>query len=108
MTEYWDATRIAAVKSCPAKAQMRLEQGWQPKQLSIHLAFGQAFAKGIEVLGQTDSIEDALEAALQYKLPPHKDKTPETLCRSLVWYAEEYTKDENYACLLYTSDAADE
>lgn len=44
-----DSTTLAAFRSCPQKAFLQYIQHWKPKDESVHLVAGGAFAKGIEV-----------------------------------------------------------
>lgn len=71
-----DSTILAAFRSCPQKAFRAYIQHWKPKEESVHLVAGGAFAKGIEVarrayfegvqvVGKTENVFD--EATGQYK-----------------------------------------
>ena len=44
-----DSTTLAAFRSCPQKAFLSYIEHWKPKDESVHLIAGGAFAKGIEV-----------------------------------------------------------
>jgi hypothetical protein len=44
-----DSTMLAAFRSCPQKMFLSYIQHWKPKEDSVHLIAGGAFAKGIEV-----------------------------------------------------------
>jgi hypothetical protein len=44
-----DSTILAAFRSCPQKAFRSYIEHWKPKEESVHLVAGGAFAKGIEV-----------------------------------------------------------
>lgn len=44
-----DSTMLAAFRSCPQKFYLQYIQHWKPKEDSVHLVAGGAFAKGIEV-----------------------------------------------------------
>lgn len=44
-----DSTILAAFRSCPQKAFLSYISHWKPKEDSVHLIAGSAFAKGIEV-----------------------------------------------------------
>lgn len=43
-----DSTTISTYKSCPHKAFLTFFEQWKPKELSVHLHAGRAFAKGVE------------------------------------------------------------
>lgn len=44
-----DSTMLAAFRSCPQKFSLQYISHWKPKDESVHLVAGGAFAKGIEV-----------------------------------------------------------
>lgn len=96
MSDYWDATRIRALKECPQKLQYMYEQNWRKKgDQNVHLLFGQAFATGLERFYLGASIEDVvLEALTLEGLPEQGAKTNKTLARSLVWYTDHYKKEK--------------
>lgn len=106
----WDATSIELAQTCLRKYFYRMVENWSPKSLSVHLIFGQHYAKALEsfykkrALGET--FEDAVRSVIKETLIDtwdyeknepiqfdHNIKTRMTLIRSIVWYLDHF-KDE--------------
>ena len=100
MTQYWDATKISALKRCPQYFQYSILDRWQPAEGNVHLAFGAGLAKALEIFyGFADRETGMLEAVrhcMGVKMPPDNNKNRITLVRTLVWYLDEYASDEIY------------
>ena len=92
--EAWDATRIKALKKCPAYLQMAYNEGWRGKSKSIHLVFGAAFAKGLEDFYHGMSLDEVVANAMKVRLPEDAEKNNLSLVRSLVWYIDKYKDEE--------------
>ena len=118
----WDATSISLAMTCPRKYQLKLLEGWEPKELSVHLLFGQHYATGLEHFykyrADGKSIDDALALVVRERLEAtwdpatnaplpfaHAAKTRFTLIRSLVWYVEQFGHESEAAVsTLHLSD----
>jgi len=100
MAAYWDATKIDALKRCPAYYEYVINGRYAPKGGNVHLAFGGAFAEALATYHQADDPEEGLRQAvrglLATELPHDPIKNRETLVRSFVWYVDEYATDEVY------------
>lgn len=117
----WDATSISAAEKCPRYYQLSILEAWRPRDLSVHLKFGQIYAKALEtfykLLASGHDHESALVSIIHsamietwdYELDDdgqpipdsgapwnslHNTKTRETLIRSIVWYFEHFRDDE--------------
>ena len=98
-----DSTILASFRACPQKAYLQYVQHWKPKEQSVHLIAGGAFAAGIEaarnsfyVLGtDAPTAEGAgLSALLQhygdFQCPEDSAKSPERMCGALEFYFDRY------------------
>lgn len=97
MTTYWDATKIDALKRCPAYFEYSINDRWRPAGGNIHLDFGGALAKAFEIYYRAIDPEDGLREGVRHcmtvPLPPHNTKNTLTLVRSFVQYVDEYRSD---------------
>lgn len=68
----WDSTSIKLAETCSRKYYYQMIEGWQPKDLSVHLRFGQHYATALEhyykhrAFGHSSA--DALDLVLQEAL----------------------------------------
>lgn len=106
----WDSTSIGAFKTCPRYYQYTILEGWQPREISVHLIFGLHFHAALErydhlVFGGMDK-DSALREVVRYVLQitwdekkgrpwmsddPNKNRM--TLLRSVVWYLDQFRDD---------------
>ena len=106
----WDSTSLGALKTCPRYYQLSVLEGWQPRQMSVHLIFGLHFHSALErydhlVFGGMDK-KQALREIVKYVLEitwdyaknrpwisddPNKNRM--TLLRSVVWYLLQFRDD---------------
>jgi len=106
----WDSTSLGSLKTCPRYYLYNIIMGWQPRQLSPHLKFGQVYHKALETydhgrsqgLPHDQAQREAVRCALaetwdQGRGRPwcsdHPQKNRLTLVRSVVWYLEEFAED---------------
>lgn len=105
----WDSTSLGDLKKCPRYYQLRMVDGWQSKERSVHLDFGIWLHSGRERYYHArtagKSHEDALDDALQYVLSAtwneqtnrpwqgssHKNRF--TLVRTLIDYCDKWEHD---------------
>lgn len=101
----WDSMSLGDLKTCPQKYKYTRIDGWQSKRTKPSLAFGLLFHTGLEtfdsaLLGGAQR-EDALRAALRKVLTKGHQfqsedttRTKFTLCRSIIWYVDQYHNDQ--------------
>ena len=106
----WDSTSIGAFKTCPRYYQLSILEGWQPREISVHLTFGLHFHSALERydhlrFGGMDC-DQAVREVVKYVLTitwdeqknrpwlsddPNKNRM--TLLRSVVWYLDQFRED---------------
>jgi len=104
-----DSTILAAFRSCPRKAFMQYIQHWKPKNESVHLIAGGAFASGLEAARTAYFIEGRdSEEAIQlghlallkhygtFEPPEGSAKTLERMAGALQFYFERYPMESDY------------
>lgn len=106
-----DSTSLGAFKTCPRYYQLSILEGWQPRDLSVHLIFGLHFHAALERYDHLRfsgmSHTDALREVVRYTLaltwdakrnrPWQSDdayKNRFTLLRSVVWYLDQFGEDD--------------
>lgn len=108
----WDSTSLGALKECPRKYQLSIVEGWTGKDENIHLAFGIAYHKALEIYDHVKAVggtyAEGLRAATRHALETTWDSTRGrplalfsqdsnknrgTLVRSVVWYIDKYRED---------------
>jgi hypothetical protein len=101
--ETFDSSMLGSFKSCPTLFKNQYVEHWKPKEPSVHLHAGAAFAKGIEV-ARTEfyvngkSSEDAEAAGLgallkfygDFECPPDSAKSAERTAGALEFYFAQY------------------
>lgn len=98
-----DSTIMSTFRSCPQKAFQQYVEHWKPKQTSVHLVAGGAFASGIEAarkafyvqgLSPADAEGAGLAALITHYgdfIPPEGSaKTLERMCGALEFYFFHY------------------
>jgi hypothetical protein len=106
-----DSTSLGEFKKCPRSYFYSIVMGYQPRQQSVHLTFGllvhgarEAY-EGCKANGEDH--EDALRGAVAYAMcatwdpdlgrgwvSDHKLKNRLTLIRTIVWYLDEFGRDD--------------
>lgn len=106
----WDSTSMGTLMECPRKYQYSIIEGWQPRQMSVHLAFGIHYHSALETYdrvkvetGDHDravvaAVRRALEDTWDYTLnrpwnSDDKNKNRFTLIRTVVWYLAQFRED---------------
>lgn len=103
-----DSTMLATFRSCPQKFFRQYLQHWKPREESVHLVAGGAFASGIEAARRAfyergQSREDAQAAGLQaliehygdFECPDDSAKSLMRMCGALEFYFENYPLGED-------------
>jgi len=106
----WDSTSLSYFKRCPRLYYYRMIEGWEEKDESIHLRFGIEYHHALQVYEEVMALganhnEGVREAT--YELIKRiddwepdrgskagKNKNPETLLRTTIWYLDEHQNDE--------------
>lgn len=99
----WDSSSLSVFKTCPRKYQYQYISQRHPKGSSIHLTFGSAYHKALEIYDhkKSDGLdhEEATHEAIRYCLTfsdgpdPDPNKNKFTLTRTVAWYLEQFTND---------------
>lgn len=114
----WDSTSLGTFKECPRKYYYQHILGVSPAGTSIHLVFGTAYHKALEVYdhikAQGGDHEDGVHAAIKVAMStgeyledvegrpfrgigegpePDKQKARFHLVRAVVWYLEQFKTD---------------
>lgn len=105
-----DSTIIGTFRSCPQKAFRSYIEHWKPREESVHLIAGGAFAAGIEAARRAFYEDGApsevavgmgLESLLKhygdFECPPESAKSPERVCGALEFYFANYPLGEDGA-----------
>lgn len=117
----WDSTSVKLASECMYKYKLKMIDGWQSQELSVHLRFGQVYASALEhyfkhlALGmdQADALREIILEALvatwdRTEEDPvgkpwdsiHNAKTRETLIRTIVWYVDQFANDSTSVVVL--------
>jgi len=101
-----DSTMLSTFRSCPQKYFRQYLEHWKPREESVHLVAGKAFAEGIEkarVAFYVDrqSAEDAVLTGLQallesygnFEPPRDSAKTADRMAGALEFYFSQYPLD---------------
>lgn len=105
-----DSTIMAAFKSCEQKAYLEYVQHWKPRNQSVHLHAGAAYATGQEVTRKSfyvdgHSAEDSLAAGVgallaaygDFECPSDSAKSAERTAGALEFYYSHYRLGEDKA-----------
>lgn len=107
----WDSTSLGHLKVCPRLYQLIMVEGWQPQGESVHLRFGQEYhhalqdydisrANGIK---HNDAVHDVIRELLIRTAdfdPDHKVKTRSSLVRTVIWYLDQFVKEQTHTHIL--------
>lgn len=107
----WDSTSLGYLKTCPRLYQYIMIEGWKPSGESVHLRFGQEYhaalqdydilrASGIK---HNDAVHDTVRELLIRTAdfdPDHKVKTRRSLVRSVIWYLDQFQKEQTHTHIL--------
>ena len=113
--EIFDSSMLGSFKSCPEMFNKTYIKEYKPKESSVHLHAGAAFAKGIETartefyvngLHADDAIAAGLSALIRhygdYQCPPDSAKSLERMAGALEFYFSNYplTPDDSVPFIL--------
>lgn len=112
----WDATSLAALKTCPRKYQLSILEAWRPNETALPLTFGVSFHLAIEVFLKAQangkSFDQAqllaLESALTFTTTgtvPDTKRNLFTLARGVVWWTQHH-KDDPFKTLVLNKKPA--
>ncbi len=115
--EVINSSLLSAFRSCPRKAELEFVQHWRPKNLSVHLHAGGAYAAGLEAArkayyldgkGLGESEEEGLRALLlaygDYECPEDSAKSLNRMAGAMEFYLERYPLDSDIAVPVTLSD----
>lgn len=105
-----DSSLMAAFRSCPRKAELEFVQHWKPRNQSVHLHAGAAYASGLEAARRAYYIEghspdDAIATGLQallthygdFECPEDSPKSASRMAGALEYYFSAYPLGEDKA-----------
>ena len=108
--EVIDSSMRSDFVSCPRKCQLKNIEHWKPKDQSVHLLAGGAYARGLEVArkafyGEGRPALEAIGLGLQalmvsygdFKCPPESAKSCERMLGALEYYFHVWPLDADYA-----------
>lgn len=116
-----DSTSLGEFKVCPRKYYYRLVEGWVPRSTSIHLIFGLLLHRGREDYERLRAggaeHEDALRTTVRATLlatwhngkpwwSDHRTKNRLTLVRTLVWYLDQFGREDPLQTILLSNGRA--
>ena len=106
----WDSTSLSYFKRCPRLYYYTMIEGWTERDSSIHLRFGTEYHKALQNYEESkaqgaDHDEAVRETTFQLindiedwnpdrETKAGKNKNPETLLRTTIWYLDEHKDDE--------------
>lgn len=113
----WDSTSLGWLKTCPRLYQYSMIEGWRSHGPSVHLDFGSFYHHALELYDRHRATgadhATAMYEAVKYCLETtwiepdpdtgivggpmdwgHNLKTRETLCRSVIWYLDEFGEND--------------
>lgn len=110
----WNSTSLGALKDCPRKYYYSIICGWSTGGENIHIIFGLAYHKAVELYhfakakGQSHesalavAVRSALEATYPDTLLDSK-KSRWNLIRTIVWYLDQFGPDDPIKTLILNS-----
>lgn len=115
--EVIDNTLLSAFRSCPQKAWLDYFCHWKPKDPSVHLHAGKAYASGLETARKAyyedlKSSDDAIVAGLEalllaygnFDCPETSPKSATRMAGALEYYFDQYPLDSDRATPLVLPD----
>ncbi len=107
----WDSTSLGYLKTCPRLYQYIMVEGWSTENTSVHLRFGQEYhhalqdydisrASGIK---HNDAVHDTIRELLIRTVdfdPDHKVKTRSSLIRTVIWYLDQFQREQTHTHIL--------
>ena len=107
-----DNTMLAVFRACPQKARLSFIEHYKPKQESVHLVAGAAFARGIEVarrqffergLSQEDAVAIGLHALIEaygdFEPPEDSAKNLARMLGALEFYFDRYPMEDKQGAI---------
>ena len=108
--EVVDSTIIAAFRSCPQKANLEFFEHWKPREPSVHLRAGAAYAAGLEAArraffergvcepdAQAAGLDVLIKSYGDFECPPDSAKSLERTAGALEYYFTRYPMSEERA-----------
>jgi len=113
----WDSTSLGYLKTCPRLYQYIVIDGWQPREDSVHLRFGQEYHQAIadykksraDNISHEDALFDVIKA-LMFRIndwwPDHKYKNRIHLLYAIVGYIDSHQDDPAATIILNNGEPA--
>jgi len=110
----WNSTSLNALKDCAYKYKLQILDGWWSKDANIHITFGLAYHKAIEIyhfarargashdLATLEAVKRAMHDTWPDMLLDSK-KSRQNLIRTIVWYLEQFGEDDPIETLILTN-----
>lgn len=108
--EVIDSSMMAAVRSCPRKAELEFFEHWKSKEPSVHLRAGGAYAAGLEAARTAYYVEGCSAAAAEargigallkhygdFECPADSPKSAERTAGALEFYFSQYPLESDRA-----------
>jgi PD-(D/E)XK nuclease superfamily protein len=117
--EVINSSLVSSFRACPRKAELEFLQHWRPKNLSVHLHAGGAYAAGLEAARKAfylegKSVADSEAAGLEtllkeygdYDCPEDSAKSLNRMAGALEFYFERYPFEDDVAVPVTLADGA--
>lgn len=112
--EFFDSSMLGTFKSCAQKFHREYLEHWKPRDASVHLHAGGAFAKGVETTRRAfyeegKSADEAIALGLQalliaygdFDCPPDSAKSAERMAGAFEFYWSNYPLDQETSPVLF-------
>lgn len=107
----WDSTSLGMLKTCPRLYYYQMIEGWSTNKESVHLRFGQEYHHALQdydisraaKISHEDAIHDVIRELLLRTAdfdPDHKVKTRNSLVRTVIWYLDQFRKEQTHTHIL--------
>ena len=107
----WDSTSLGWLKVCPRLYYYQMVEGWSTNEESVHLRFGQEYHHALQDydisraggIKHNDAVHDTVRELLNRTGdfdPDHKVKTRNSLVRTVIWYLDQFQKEQTHTHIL--------
>jgi hypothetical protein len=107
----WDSTSLGWLKVCPRLYFYQMIEGWSSNEESVHLRFGQEYHHALQDydisrsngIKHNDAVHDTIRELLIRTAdfdPDHKIKTRTSLVRTVIWYLDQFQREQTHTHIL--------
>ena len=107
----WDSTSLGWLKVCPRLYYYQMIEGYSSQEESVHLRFGQEYHHALQDYDisraagiiHNDAVHDVVRELLLRTAdfdPDHKVKTRNSLVRTVIWYLDQFQKEQTHTHIL--------